>query len=54
MNGLDRANLDLIDLTAMVGETREKVNSSHAAELDYLLRKQQRDIERSKYHGAVP
>lgn len=48
MNGLDRANLDLIDLTAMVGETREKVNSSHAAELDYLLRKQQRDIEAIK------
>jgi hypothetical protein len=45
MNGLDRANLDLIDLTAMVADTREKVNSSHASELDYLLRKQQRDIE---------
>ncbi len=45
MNGLDRANLDLIDLSAMVADTREKVNSSHAAELDYLLRKQQRDIE---------
>lgn len=45
MNGLDRANLDLIDLTAMVADTREKVNSAHGAELDYLLRKQQRDIE---------
>ena len=45
MNVLDRANLDLVDLTAMVADTRDKVNSSHRTELDYLLRKQQRDIE---------
>ncbi len=48
MNVLDRANLDLIDLTAMVSNTREKIDSAHRAELDYLLRKQQRDIESIK------
>ncbi len=48
MNSLDRANLDLIDLAAMVSETRDKVDAARGAELDYLLRKQQRDIEAIK------
>ena len=48
MNVLDRANLDLIDLTAMVENTKEKVDSPRRLELEYLLRKQQRDIDSIK------
>lgn len=48
MNGYDRANLDMIDLSAMVSNTREKVDSNKKLELSYLLRKQQRDIDAIK------
>lgn len=48
MNVLDRANLDMIDLTAMVTNTRDKLEANQKVELEYLLRKQQRDIETVK------
>jgi hypothetical protein len=48
MNALDRANLDLIDLSAMVSNSKDKVDALHVPEMDYLLRKQQRDIDTIK------
>ncbi|HEY9759362.1 MAG TPA: hypothetical protein V6C97_29660 [Oculatellaceae cyanobacterium] len=48
MNALDRANLDMMDLSAMVSNSKDKVDALHAPELDYLLRKQQRDIDAIK------
>ena len=58
MNILDRANLDMLDLTAMVSNTREKLDPSRQLELGYLLRKQARDIESlqasmNRYHKEL-
>lgn len=45
MNAIERAHVDLADLTAMVNESRPKQDPSAKLELDYLLRKAQREID---------
>jgi hypothetical protein len=52
MNAIERANVDLGDLTAMVSEARGKVDQSAFLELEYLLRKAQRDIDTMEFKMA--
>ncbi len=47
-NALSRANIDSLDLQAMVKEAAAKTDTGKRAEMDYILRKQDREIEALK------